>query len=385
MAMKILFCCDVLGEENNGTTIATMNVARSLRKKGHEVRILCPDEMYRGQEGFYICPRIHFGPFDNYVKSNGVTLASKKDKKIIEEALKGVDIVHFNFCGSLSSYVVKLCNKRGIPTTASMHTQAENFTNQVFLDRVPLVNYLMYRILYKNLFSKVDAIHYPSQFIHDLFEKKMRFKSNGYVISNGVKHSFHKEAVKRPEELRDKFLVLFTGRYSKEKNHKVLFKAMKYSKHQNEIQWILAGSGPLEKKFRRWSKKWPNPPIFGFHPQSEMNKIVNMADLYCHVSRIDIEPISCLEALSVGLPPLLSDSPNASVHLYAMDQDNLFHWNKPKDLAKKLDWWFEHPEERAACAAKYIGYAQQFDFDTSMDKMEQMYLKTIEEFGKHEG
>jgi hypothetical protein len=86
MAMKILFCCDVLGEENNGTTIATMNVARSLRKKGHEVRILCPDEMYRGQEGFYICPRIHFGPFDNYVKSNGVTLASKKDKKIIEEA-----------------------------------------------------------------------------------------------------------------------------------------------------------------------------------------------------------------------------------------------------------------------------------------------------------
>jgi glycosyltransferase involved in cell wall biosynthesis len=92
-----------------------------------------------------------------------------------------------------------------------------------------------------------------------------------------------------------------------------------------------------------------------------------------------------LEALSVGLPPLLSDSPNASVHRYAMDKDNLFHWNKPKDLAKKLDWWYEHPAERAACAAKYKGYAKQFDFDVSMDKMEKMYLKTIEEFGKHEG
>ena len=42
--MIITVVCDVLGEENNGTTIAAMNLIRSLKAKGHEVRVVCPDE-----------------------------------------------------------------------------------------------------------------------------------------------------------------------------------------------------------------------------------------------------------------------------------------------------------------------------------------------------
>ena len=42
-AMVICVVCDVLGEENNGTTIAAMNLIRSLRARGHEVRVICPD------------------------------------------------------------------------------------------------------------------------------------------------------------------------------------------------------------------------------------------------------------------------------------------------------------------------------------------------------
>ena len=34
--MKIAIVCDVLGEENNGTTIAAMNLIRSLKAKGHD-------------------------------------------------------------------------------------------------------------------------------------------------------------------------------------------------------------------------------------------------------------------------------------------------------------------------------------------------------------
>lgn len=39
--------CDVLGEENNGTTIATMNLLNYLKHKGHEVRVLCADKSDR--------------------------------------------------------------------------------------------------------------------------------------------------------------------------------------------------------------------------------------------------------------------------------------------------------------------------------------------------
>ena len=46
--MKIAIICDVLGKENNGTTVAAMNLIRSLKAKGHEVRVVCPDEDRRG-------------------------------------------------------------------------------------------------------------------------------------------------------------------------------------------------------------------------------------------------------------------------------------------------------------------------------------------------
>ena len=44
--MVITFVCDVLGDENNGTTIATFNQIRAMQAKGHTVRVVCPDEQY---------------------------------------------------------------------------------------------------------------------------------------------------------------------------------------------------------------------------------------------------------------------------------------------------------------------------------------------------
>ena len=48
--MRITVVCDILGEENNGTTVTTMNLVRSLRAKGHTVNILCCDEDKLGKE-----------------------------------------------------------------------------------------------------------------------------------------------------------------------------------------------------------------------------------------------------------------------------------------------------------------------------------------------
>ena len=48
--MKIAIVCDVLGEENNGTTIAAMNLIRYLKKQGHEVRIICADKNRENEE-----------------------------------------------------------------------------------------------------------------------------------------------------------------------------------------------------------------------------------------------------------------------------------------------------------------------------------------------
>ena len=63
--MKITIICDVLGRENNGTTIAAMNLIRSLKSKGHDVTVVCPDEDKKGLEGYVVMPKRSFGIFDN--------------------------------------------------------------------------------------------------------------------------------------------------------------------------------------------------------------------------------------------------------------------------------------------------------------------------------
>ena len=148
--MVITFVCDVLGQENNGTTIATMNVIRSLRSKGHEVRIVCPDQDKIGQPGYYVVPAINFGIFSHYVASNGVCPASGKDLGPLKEALEGCDIVHFNFCGMLSGKACDYAHSLGIPCTASLHTQAENFTNHLKLENFYPANKLVYPWLYRS-------------------------------------------------------------------------------------------------------------------------------------------------------------------------------------------------------------------------------------------
>ncbi len=377
--MVITFVCDVLGKENNGTTIATMNVIRSMQQKGHTVRIVCPDEDKRGMPGYYILPHINFGPFNAYVSNNGVTLA-KADEEILRSAIEGSDLVHFNLCGEASAIAVGIAHEMGIPCTASLHSQAENFTSHVGLENLELANKVVYKELYRRLFSKVDAIHYPTQFLRDDFEKRVGVRTNGYVISNGVRSDFHKIKVEKPEKYKDKIVILYSARLGPEKDHTTLIKGIQKSKYSDKIQLILCGTGPLEKKIRKMCEKLANPVDIGFHSHEDMIKIINYSDLYVHSSVIDLEAISALEAIACGLTPILSDSKQAAIRYFALDPMNLFKHKNPKDLAKKIDYWIEHPKEKKANSKKYLGYSKRFDFDLAMDAMEEMFVDTANYF-----
>ena len=91
--MILTVICDVLGRENNGTTIAAMNLVRSMREHGHTVRVVCADEFRRGEKDFYVVPTLNLGPLNGYLAKNGVSLA-KADEAVIAAALDGADAVH---------------------------------------------------------------------------------------------------------------------------------------------------------------------------------------------------------------------------------------------------------------------------------------------------
>ena len=371
--MKIAIVCDVLGAENNGTTIAAMNLIRSLREKGHQVRVVCPDPERRGQRDFYVVPTYNFGPLNGYVAKNGVRLA-KPDKTVLSQALSGVDVVHLLVPFGLSRAAAAIAEAKHIPITASFHCQAENFTNHIFMMNFGLANHLTYHFFYKLLYRRCNYIHYPTQFICDTFEKEVG-PTPHCVISNGVNASFCPGAYTRPAAWEDRFAILFTGRYSKEKSHKILIDAAARSAYKDKIQLVFAGSGPQAENIRKRAKKRGlHPPVMEFYSRQALINVIRSADLYVHPAEIEIEAISCQEAISCGKVPVISNSSRSATRFFALSEKNLFACNDSADLARKIDYWIEHPEARSRCSEDYLGFAHQFDFQLCMDKMEQMLL-----------
>lgn len=374
--------CDVLGEENNGTTIAAMNLRRSLIAKGHTVRVVCPDENRIGEKDFYVVPSFNLGLLNGYVRKNGVSLA-KPVKKTLTKAIDGVDVVHVMIPFMLGNAGARIAIKKGIPVTAGFHCQAENFTNHIFMMNLGIANTIAYKVYYRNLYKKCDCVHYPTQFICDVFEEATK-PTNHYVISNGVNSSFYPAPTEKPNEWKDKFVILFTGRYSKEKSHKVLIDAVAKSKHKDKIQLVFAGDGPQKQKIiERAKKKLTLQPVFRFYSREELVNVIRCADLYVHPAEIEIEAIACLEAIACGKVPVIADSPRSATRFFALSPDNLFRYNDSDDLANKIDMWIDDPEKLKECSKQYEGYAAQFDFDTCMNKMEQMLFDAVE--GKNHG
>ena len=224
--MKVTIICDVLGEANNGTSLAAYNLITTLVRKGHEVKVVCPDPEKKNLPGFYILKRLSLGPLNGYLKKNGVCLA-KGSKRIIRQACEGADIVHGLVPFGASKKALRYCHRHNIPFTSGFHMQAENFTSHIFLMASNLVNNCTYRYIWGTYFNKVDAIHYPTEFIRDYVQGFNKNNVPGYVISNGVNFKyFYPNKVERPDNLKDKFVIIMSGRLSKEKNQQELLYAV---------------------------------------------------------------------------------------------------------------------------------------------------------------
>ena len=377
--MNITVVCDVLGEANNGTTIATLNLIRSMRERGHHVRIVCPDQNHKGEPDYYVVPTGNLGPVLNkYLKKNGVSL-SKPDKKVIGEALDGADVMHFIMPFPLGIKAAKLANARGIPVTAGFHCQAENLTSHLFLKDSHIANRMFYHFAWRAAYRRCTCIHYPTQFIRDTFENAIHKETPGYVISNGVNCAFRPVPTERDPEDADRIIIHFTGRYSKEKTHKVLIDAVNLSKYRDRIQLVFAGLGPLYEKLKKRSRKLPIPPEFCFLSRQDLVKKLNQADLYVHPAEIEIEAISCLEAIACGLVPVIANSPRSATRYFALDERNLFHNKDAKDLSRRIDYWIEHPDEKKALAERYRDFVAQHEYEHCMDRMEQMLSDAVKE------
>ena len=375
--MKVTVVCDIYGKENNGTAVVTYNLIRFLKEQGHDVRILCADQASKGKPDHFVVPNMTFGKaLDAYVAKVGVSIA-KPQKRIIKAALMDVDAVHIMCSMPLGLATIRLAKKMGLPVTAGFHMQAENITSYFHLNKSRLANKATNHFMWNHFYRYVDCIHYPTKFIRDTFEGAIGKTTPGYVISNGVHAYVKPRATEKPEELKDKFVILTTGRYSTEKSQDTLIKAVAHSKYKDKIQLILGGEGAKEEQYRKLAAELPNEPIFKFYSRTEIIDVLNYADMYVHPAIIELEGISCIEAIACGKMTIVSDSKLSATHNFAVDNKCIFKALDEHDLAHTIDYWLDRPEEMRKCGEKYLRSATNFDQYKCMLKMESMIFDAM--------
>ncbi len=379
--MVIVFVVDIYTDMKNGTSMTAHRFVEALRARGHEVRVLAIGEP--GPDNYYV-REANYGALVTKIGHGQGFAFAKYDEATTRRALEGADIVHLLLPLPFEIRVHQIAREMGIPCSAAFHMQPENASHILHIEKMAGIDASIYKLFHKVFYRQFRHIHCPSNFIAGEL-KKHGYEAKLYVISNGVDQGFVPMEVEKTTD-PNKFNILMTGRLSPEKRQEVLIEAVKHSKFRDQIQIYLAGAGPREHHLRKLGAELPNPPIIQFYSQPELIRLINSCDLYVHTATVEIEAIACLEALACGLVPVICDSPKSATVQFALDEWSLFRADDPKDLAAKIDFWVEHPAQKALLSQKYAKYGDGFRVSESVKKAEFMFRQTIADFeGRRHG
>ena len=378
--MKILFVLECANQPTNGTTASCIRFAKELEKKGHEVSIIgCDRIMGEKYHRYYGLPKYHFPVTDPLIVKGGF-LVCRCIQKTIREAVKGQDVVHLFLPFKLSNVCRLIAQEEGIAVTTAFHIVPQNVTAAMHLAWSKLINGILLYSFKRYLYNQVKYVHCPSPMAAEIM-KKHNFKNNEpRVFSNGVIPFFKKMDVARPKEYEGKFIVCMSGRLVDEKRQDLLIKAVAKSKYNDKIQVILCGQGTNYKYYLRLGKKLANPIKIKFCTAEEVRDTLNYIDLYVHASDYEIEGIAAIEAITCGRVALISDSKYCATKDFAVDKELcLFKHGSSKDLRKKIEWFYEHPDELHRLEKEYLDSSEKYALSHQVDSLEQMFYDAIKD------
>lgn len=367
--LKIILVIDIYDELNNGTSMTTYRFAEMLKKRGHEVHVLAAGSLcepaYKANEKQYILAT-------KLAHKQGFAFA-EADEELFRRAFAGADVIHFLLPLWFEHKALKVAQEMNIPVSAAFHLQPDNVT---YIIHMPwdFLSVGVYKFFNRTFYKHFDHIHCPSRFIADQLVKN-GYKAKMHVISNGVDQAFAPPAV--PKEEGALFHILMVGRLSPEKRQRVLIDAVAKSKYAGRIQLHLAGRGPCKEALVKQGQALPHPPKFGFYEKEDLIRLIHSCDLYVHASYIEIEAISCMEAFACGLVPVICNSPKSATVQFALDDRSLFSPDDSDDLARKIDYWIEHPQERRAMSGAYAQQGERYRVSESVKAAEEMFAEVI--------
>lgn len=374
--MKVLIVSNNVYMKGNGVSSAVVALRSRLINKGVDVRVIaCENPDKEGPQPDYPLKHYVFPIFEPIIRKNGFRYASI-DKHIIREAVSWADVVHLMEGFPFEATTAKIAKQLGKPCVGTYHTFTENITANLGSGKSTFINKLINKWWSSAVYNHCKYVQCPTQTV------KEHLEANGYtselrVITNGIDLSQTPTTISEPST--PPYRILCVGRLSNEKDQTTLIKAIRYSKYADKIELVFAGNGPKANKIKRAARKLyeegvvKHEPTFGFYTLKQLQELAASSWLYVHCAKIEVEVLSCIEAIQQGLVPVIANGRLTATSQFALDEHSTFPTSDYKALAERIDWWIEHPEHRRAMSQRYAESVQKYSAEESTRKIIEMY------------
>jgi len=287
-------------------------------------------------------------------------------------AFEKCDIVHLQFPFWLSFSAMKLARKMGLPVVAAFHVQPENILQNLGW-RAQWPVRLLYKFWVKWFYNRADVVVCPSELARQaLIDAGLKRPTR--VISNGVaRSSIDLWPTRRERPLGQKRTLLMVGRLAPEKQHEVVFKALRLCRHRDQVKLQIAGAGPLEAQLRRKVRDDAQIEFLGYVSNERLTELYREADLFVHASDVELEGMVVLEAMARGLPALVADSPRSAAAQFTLSEAYRFRAGDVQDLADKLDALLQDPATLARSRVAHARQAARYSFEESVAALVEVY------------
>jgi len=292
----------------------------------------------------------------------------------LAELFSSVDIVHLQFPFWLSLSAVDIARSLQRPVSAGFHVQPGNLLLSVGVD-APWLERALYRFWVDRLYNRADLVLCPSRFA----QRKLvghGLRSPSLVVTNGVPSDIRGEP-SRSVLPSEGFLVMTVGRLAAEKRQSLLLRAVARSRHRNRIRLVIAGRGPLEEALRSEAAELGVQAEIGFLPRDQLIHDLGAADLFVHCSDVELEGIAVLEAMAMGAPVLVADSPESAAADFAADDRFRFPSGNVDLLVSRMDALLDQPELLRHASAISLRTAGELDADDSARRIERAWFSLL--------
>lgn len=261
-------------------------------------------------------------------------------------SLLRVDLVHINAPFTMGLFGIDLAKKRHIPSIVTFHSQfKQDFYKST---KSKLLSNILASLIIK-FYDKPTLTLTMNQFAYDVMKEYGLKRNNVKLIPNATSLKYKEFEKNREDEVcgqfgikKEKFVMLYIGRFVKVKNIYLILDVLKQLyKTNKDFQFVFMGYGPEEEKMKQFVKEngLENNVVFTGKILDEDIKsiIIKNSNLLFFPSVYDTDGIVKIECACYSVPTLCLNGTGVASGL--KDNETAFiEENDVLKLAQRIDF-----------------------------------------------